>query len=101
MIQTRHTLIAALLHQRLIRFAPRRIIPPIEPVLHIIRRGFARRAGKFLRPGSLFHGAAAGGDFGADVGGEEGDEEGEFAEEGLQDGEAAAGDGEVDFEGPG
>lgn len=31
------------------------------------------------------------------MGGEEGEEEGKFAEERLQDGEAAADDGEVDF----
>ena len=42
----------------------------------------------------------AAGESGAEVGGEEGEEEGEFAEEGLQDGEAAADDGEVDFYGP-
>lgn len=47
-------------------------------------------------PGGVLQCAVAAGDFGADVRGEEGD----FAEEGLQDGEAAADDGEVDFDGP-
>lgn len=47
-------------------------------------------------PRGVLHCAAAAGNFGADVGGEEGD----FAEEGLQDGEAAADDGQVDFDGP-
>ena len=42
----------------------------------------------------------AAGESGAEVGREERGEEGEFAEEGLQDGEAAADDGKVDFYGP-
>ena len=56
--------------------------------------------GEFLGPGALLHVAAAAAEFGADVRGQEGDEEADFAEEGLEDGEAAAGDGEVDFDGP-
>lgn len=55
---------------------------------------------EFFGPGSVLHCAVAAADFGAEVGGEEGEEEGDFAEEGLQDGEAAADDGEVDFEYP-
>lgn len=49
----------------------------------------------------MLHGAGAVAEFGAEVGGEERDEEGEFAEERLHDREAAADDGEVDFDGPG
>ena len=49
----------------------------------------------------MLHGAVAVAESGAEVGGEEGDEEGEFAEEGLQDGEAAADYCEVDFDDPG
>ena len=47
-------------------------------------------------PGALFHGAVAA----AELGAEDGGEEGELAEEGLQDGEAAADDGKVDFDDP-
>ena len=57
-------------------------------------------AGEFLRPGTLLHAAAVAAEFGADVRGQERDEEADFAEEGLQDGETAAGDGEIDFDGP-
>ena len=50
--------------------------------------------------GSLLHGAVAAAELGADAGGEVGDPEEGVAEEGLQDGEAAADYGEVYFEGP-
>ena len=50
--------------------------------------------------GSLLQGAVAAAELGAYAGGEVGDEEDEIAEEGLQDGEAAADDGEVYFKGP-
>ena len=64
--------------------------------MDLVRTG----AGEFLGPGTLLHAAVAAAEFGADVRGQEGDEEADFAEEGLEDGEAAAGDGEVDFDGP-
>lgn len=56
--------------------------------------------GELARPGRFLHGAVTAAEFGAEVGREEGDEEGDFAEEGLKDGQAAADDCEVDFDGP-
>ena len=56
--------------------------------------------GELLGPGTLLHAALAAAEFGAEVRGQEGDDEADFAEEGLEDGEAAAGYGEVDFDGP-
>ena len=48
----------------------------------------------------MLHGAVTTAEFGAEVGGKEGDEESDFAEEGLQDGQTAADNCEVDFYGP-
>ncbi len=80
---------------RLIRFPPRRL-GSLGALFHIVRV-VAVGAGEDPRPGGMLEGGGAAGE----VGGEEGDEEGEFAEEGRKDGEAGAGDGEVDFDGPG
>ena len=52
--------------------------------------------GESFGPGSLLHCGVAAGEFGADMGGEQWN----FAEERVQDGEAAADDGEVDFDRP-
>ena len=60
----------------------------------------AAGTGEFFGPGGALHGAVAAAEDGAEVGGDEGDEEGYFAEEGLEDGQAAADDGEVDFDDP-
>ena len=49
----------------------------------------------------MLHCGVAVAEFGAEVGWEEGDEEGKFAEEGLENGKAAADDCEVDFDDPG
>ena len=83
--------------RNLIRFPPRRIAAALA-ALHI--PACVPGPGELARPGRLLHGAVAAAEFGAEVGGEEGDEEGDFAEEGLEDGQAAAGDCEVDFDGP-
>lgn len=52
--------------------------------------------GESFGPGGLLHAGVAAAELGADAGGEQWD----FAEEGVQDREAAADDGEVDFDGP-
>lgn len=52
--------------------------------------------GESFGPGSFLHSGVAAAEFGADMGGEQWD----FAEERVQDGEAAADDGEVNFDGP-
>lgn len=48
----------------------------------------------------MLHGAVTAAEFGAEVGGKEGNEERNFAEQGLQNGQAATDDCEVDFYGP-
>lgn len=84
--------------RQLVRFPPGRLAAAggAGPSLHIVVESVVLTGPREpFGPGGGLRRAAAGGDFGADVGGE-----GDFAEEGLQDGEAAADDGEVNFDGP-
>ena len=69
---------------------------PLLDIMDLVRAG----AGECLGPGTLLRAAAATAESGAEVRGQEGDEEVHFAEERFEDGEAAAGDGAVDFDGP-
>lgn len=87
--------------RQLIRFSPKRLTADggACPSLHIVIESIEVESPReSFGPGGVLRraAAAAAGGFGADVGGGEGN----FAEEGLQDGEAAAGDGKVDFDGP-
>lgn len=81
----------------LIRFPPRRFTAAVS-ALHIL--ACVSRPTDFLGPRRLLHGAVTAAEFGAEVGREEGDEEGDSPEEGLQYGQAAADDCEVDFYDP-
>ena len=85
---------------RLVRFPPGRLPGEAGPLLDVVNLVRTTGPGELLGPGTLLHAALAAAEFGAEVRGQEGDEEADFAEEGLEDGEAAAGYGEVDFDGP-
>ena len=80
---------------QLIRLPPGRFASKLH-VSGVSRAGARESSGR----GSLLHGAVAAAELGAYAGGEVGDKEDKIAEEGLQDGEAAADDGEVYLEGP-
>lgn len=77
-----HSTSARVARSRFVRFPPGRVPSKAGAFFDIVDL-VPTRAGEFLGPGTLLHGAAATAEFGAEVRGQEGGEEADFAEEGL------------------